>query len=403
MVLVIGLFSFDGPMYKDRDGTYCNTTITDQMFERYFSVVDELIVIIRTYTIQQSYSEAGLHKVNMNNCIVVELPNFNSLKGYIVDKPHFTAVINDYVQQADLIFARIPSVTSNIVVDAARRQNKKYLVEVGGCAWDSYWNHSLVGKFIAPIMYAKEKRAVKGASFATYVTSQWLQNRYPTNGISVAASNVYIDNYSDDVIANRLRKFNNLSKTFVLGTAAAVDVKYKGQGDVIKALSVLIHEGYDIRYETIGVGSFEYLSNIARKCNIEDRVAHKGLLVKKEVYEWLDRIDIYIQPSKQEGLPRALIEAMSRGVPSIGSDVAGIPELLPVETIFKKGNVDDLCRVLRAIIGMDMKKYVTLNYEESKKYNLEKLEKVRKHIFSLYFQQVVGGDGVSVESQESIE
>ena len=50
---MIGLFSFDGPMYRDCNGVYCNTTITSEMFSRYFHVVDKLIVVIRTLHLDQ--------------------------------------------------------------------------------------------------------------------------------------------------------------------------------------------------------------------------------------------------------------------------------------------------------------------------------------------------------------
>jgi len=52
----------------------------------------------------------------------------------------------------------------------------------------------------------------------------------------------------------------------------------------------------------------------------------------------LDDVDIYIQPSRQEGLPRALIEAMSRGCPAVGSTAGGIPELLSPECLHQPGD-----------------------------------------------------------------
>jgi glycosyltransferase involved in cell wall biosynthesis len=54
--------------------------------------------------------------------------------------------------------------------------------------------------------------------------------------------------------------------------------------------------------------------------------------------------------SDTEGLPRALIEALAAGLPSVGSRVGGVPELLPPEVLFAPGSVDDLVRVLRRVI-----------------------------------------------------
>jgi glycosyltransferase involved in cell wall biosynthesis len=386
----IGLFSFDGPMYKDCNGIYCNTTITDQMLERYFEVVDKLIVVIRTHNLNESYTEAGLHKVEMKNCEVLELPNFSSIKGYFLDRALYSKVIDAQVERADLIFARIPSVTSDIVIKSAIKKNKRYLVEVGGCAWDAYWNHGYLGKIIAPIMYFRERSSVKYASHATYVTDQWLQNRYPTNGSSAVASNVYLPEHVEEVIERRIDSIKKISKKskIVIGTAAAVDVRYKGQESIIKAMSIMVRKGYNLHYEMIGVGDFKYLSSVAKKYDVEDRVVHKGILVKKDVFKWLDNIDIYAQPSKQEGLPRALIEAMSRGLPSIGSNVAGIPELLSEEVVFTKGDVPGICNVLDTLIGGDLERYANLNYIKSKKFNLLSLQKVRSEFFFKYLKSL---------------
>lgn len=65
------------------------------------------------------------------------------------------------------------------------------------------------------------------------------------------------------------------------------------------------------------------------------------------VLNWLDEVDIYLQPSLKEGLPRALVEAMSRGCPAIGSRLAGIPELLADEDLIQPGNSSELRDVLK--------------------------------------------------------
>ena len=42
--MIKGIFCHDLPIYKDIDGNYCSTTLTDSLFLRYFNVVDELVV-----------------------------------------------------------------------------------------------------------------------------------------------------------------------------------------------------------------------------------------------------------------------------------------------------------------------------------------------------------------------
>src|SRR5690606_15570335 len=115
----------------------------------------------------------------------------------------------------------------------------------------------------------------------------------------------------------------------IIGTTAAIDVKHKGQQYVIEALGELKKNGYTkFEYHLVGGGDPAYLKSIAKRHNIEENIHFLGTLPHNKVFEWLDNIDIYVQPSRQEGLPRALIEAMSRGLPAFGANTAGIPELL---------------------------------------------------------------------------
>lgn len=91
----------------------------------------------------------------------------------------------------------------------------------------------------------------------------------------------------------------------------------KGIDTAIKSLSLI---NCSIELRVLGGGDTEKWRKLAEDEGVNDLVYFDGKLQSgAAVYEWLDNIDLYIQPSYQEGLPRALIEAMSRGCPSIGS------------------------------------------------------------------------------------
>ncbi|WP_194191049.1 glycosyltransferase [Clostridium chrysemydis] len=383
---MVGLFSFDGPMYRDINGVYCNTTITSEMFSRYFRVVDKLVVVIRTYHLDKTYEEAALKKVDLEGLEFVEIGNLNSLKGFFFEKKKYKKIILEQVGQADLIFARMPSTVSDITIKAARKTNKKYMVEVGGCAWDAFWNHSFLGKIIAPYMFLNEKKGVRNASFASYVTERWLQRRYPCDCQSIAASNVYLNLLRDSVLDKRLEKIRTKDKkdVFIIGTTAAVNVKYKGQEYVIKAIYELNKKGYNFEYELVGGGDTTYLKEIVDKLDLNDKVRFKGLLLHEDVFDWLDSIDIYAQPSKQEGLPRALIEALSRACPAIGSTTAGIPELLQEEVIFNNGNVKDICNILERLASANMMEYAKKNFKKAHEFELSHLDEKRNTLYDSY-------------------
>src|SRR5262249_44651863 len=56
----------------------------------------------------------------------------------------------------------------------------------------------------------------------------------------------------------------------------------------------------------------------------------------------LDASDLFVLPSWAEGMPKAMLEAMARGLPCIGSRVGGVPELLPELALVEPGDVAGL-------------------------------------------------------------
>lgn len=45
---------------------------------------------------------------------------------------------------------------------------------------------------------------------------------------------------------------------------------------------------------------------------------------------------MYVQPSHTEGLPRSVVEAMSRALPVLASNVGGLPEIVDCNWLFSK-------------------------------------------------------------------
>ena len=388
-MLVKGIFCHDLPIYKDKDGVYCSTTLTDDLFQRYFCVVDELYVATRVYKIESTYLEAHQEKITLPGVKIIEFPNLNKPQYMLTRIPEANKRLTDAISKVDLVFIR-GGVIAVLASRICRKTGKPYLAEAAGCAWDEYWNHSYIGKLIAPYMEYQSKKNILEARYVIYVTEKWLQNRYPTNGESTYASNVILQDIDDDSLLRRLEKISKrkIDDVWVLGTTAGVNNKAKGQQYVIEAISKL-DSSYNIRYELVGSGNTEYLQRIAKKYNVEDRVVFKGELSHQEVLDWLDTIDTYIQPSMQEGLPRALIEAMSRGCPAIGSTTAGIPELLTQETVFSRGNVESLIEVMKTVYASNWSDLARRNHVKSKEYQIDALNERRKNLYEKYRKYVI--------------
>lgn len=365
-------FEFDGSYYSS--GGF-NSTVWD----RYLGVFDKLTVVSRQEKVLNLQKKMDLsdHKDTEFICV----PELNTLS-YVKNIRKAKNIIREQVKRSDYIIARLPSTIGTLAVDIAISEHKPYLIEVVGCVWDSYWNHSFKGKALAPSSFLKMRKQVKEANYVIYVTSSFLQYRYPTRGKNTNVSNVLLDNQDDNILDTRIKKINSMQNDsrITIGTTAAIDVRYKGQEYIIRALANLKEKGItNFDYELVGAGEGLYLKKLAKKLNVENEVKFVGTLPHKDVFEWLKNIDIYAQPSKQEGLPRALIEAMSMGIPAFGAKTAGIPELINSKYIFKHElkSTDKISKILMSYNKNAMLDQAIENFKESEKYNVKILGKRR--------------------------
>ena len=275
-----------------------------------------------------------------------------------------------------------------------RKQNKPYIVEVVSCLWDAMWNYSFLGKLVALPMHLSLKHAVKKADFVFYVTEHFLQSKYPSDGICAGVSDVISFPSNENEKERRRKKILELknSPMIKIGTVAAVNVPYKGQRFVIGALKLLEDRGIkNIEYHMVGGGSTENLKKIAAKYGVLNRIVFRGPLLHDDVQKFLDEIDIYIQPSLQEGLPRAVVEAMSRGVPCIGTNVGGIPELIKSDYICdkrKKIETEIADKIMLMLKDNNMLAMSEYSYVISNKYTPERLDKKRTDFMNKFVKQI---------------
>src|SRR5690625_4766530 len=307
------LFCHDGPLRKDQEGNYYGIAHNDQMFKRYFSLANKIATVMRIGSISSNEDKTNLSKIEISPFKVYELPNLNTPKNIIISRAEAKKIMKNAVLESDYIVARVPSMSGFLAIDYAKKYNKPYITEIVTCPWDAYWNHSFKGKLVAPFMFLATRTRVKESSHVIYVTNEFLQSRYPTNGESVSCSNVILTEIDERVLKRRLKKIENMDRSskIIIGTTAAVNVRFKGQQYVIKALGELKKKGYtNFEYQLVGPGDQSYLKSVAKRYGVMEQVKFLGVIPHKKVFNWLDTIDIYVQPSKQEGLPRALIEAM---------------------------------------------------------------------------------------------
>lgn len=367
-------FFFDTVLLKNKNNNFYGMTLTYEFFKnRYLQNFQQMIISTRVKNMDEEKGDvSGYRQTDGENVEVKPINSYKAIPDAIINRKHIEKEIGEILQNVDKVIIRMPSVIGMFACKCAEKYKKPYLIEMVACPWDGYSNHThWEGKILAPIMWHLNRKYIKKAPKVLYVTDKYLQKRYPTKGEQIACSDVVLNEFDDDVLQERLKKIKNMDmkSTIKLATIASVELKYKGQEFVMKAMSRLNKEGKKFEYYLAGAGDNTRLKNIARKYKIEEQVHFLGSLPHNEVFRLIDDIDIYIQPSLQEGLPRALIEAMSRACPAIGSTTGGIPELLEPKYIFKKKKYKKLVRILNQIKKEDLEEQAKKNYNMSKKFD----------------------------------
>lgn len=372
------LFIHDGPMGIYNNQTY-GTSYKNSLVERYSFFGNKVSFLMRSVPLNET-DLSKYSKIDAPDFNFISIPNFKSLK-----TKHKTgeakAIIHKAVREHDIFVLRFPSAAAVIAFKEAKRLGKPVLVEFVACVYDALWNYDWRGKILAKYKFKQYQKLMQAATHTVYVTNKFLQSRYPSPGKSIGCSDVELQKVDDTILAVRLEHIETHKGSLKLATIAAIDVTYKAQADVIEAIAELKKKGIYFKYDIIGQGNPVVLQNLIDSLNLNDLVHIKGAVPHDQIFEVLKTTDIYMQPSLVEGLPRAVVEAMSVGCPVIGSNAGGIPELIAPGCTYPKGNIRALTNLLANVDQEFLSKQAKINFETAKDYQIGVLEKKRKDFY----------------------
>ena len=186
----------------------------------------------------------------------------------------------------------------------------------------------------------------------------------------------------DAVCRERKRAELGLKETDIMLLSVGELSKRKNHGVVIHALHEL--DNPDVKYFICGMGQLEgYLKKTMREVNLENQVNLLGYCT--DIAELMQAADIFVFPSRQEGLPVALMEAMASRLPCIVSRIRGNTDLI-LDSNCLAGSTDagEWKRMLENMI-MDMKKgkirYGEENIRQIKRYDISCVNRKMKQIY----------------------
>lgn len=364
-------------------------------WERYLGAFDRLIVFARAGRMPAGKSAGDMLVSHHPKVTFRLLPNLSSPRTRLRQSGAVRRQMAEAFARADAVLCRLPSEIGLVGAGLARDQGKVHAIEMAGCAWDAYWNYgSWTGKAYAPVMFQRCKRAVRGAPFVHYVTQAFLQGRFPPGpgATTVGISDVVLPEVDEAWLTARLDRLKTPPETLRLGLIGTLRGRFKGIQTVLEALA-LETAPKNVTFEVLGPGDAAPWQEQARVLGVADRVRFLGTLPSGQpVLDWLDSLDIYTQPSLKEGLPRALVEAMSRACPAIGARTAGIPELLSPEALIRPGDAAGFAQTLAQFAGNPavLARQAAQNFATARAFTTSKLDMERAAYFKAFAEAAQG-------------
>jgi glycosyltransferase involved in cell wall biosynthesis len=357
--------------------------LTYENFWRRYSDVFESIIVVGRLLRKEDSSAIPLEKGKIS---LFSLPGYIGPWQYLQHLAELKRKIHLLLTQESkaALILRLPGAVGGLIWEEICATNRPYSVEVVGDPYDVFAPGAVthpLRPFFRWWFPHRLKQQCTGASATAYVTESALQHRYPPlpSAFSTHYSSVYLPDSFFTLPPKSISKRKKSSYTLI--NVGTMGLLYKGQDVLIDAVAACVAKGSDLRLVLAGDGRYrQALEARANALGLNGRVHFPGQIPSGEgVQQKLNDADLFVLPSRQEGLPRALIEAMARGLPCIGSTVGGIPELLPHEDLVPPDDVkalrDKICEVL--VSPERMTRMSVLNREKAKEYREQSLRERR--------------------------
>lgn len=322
----------------------------EAMWTRYLEVFDSVTILGRLYPV----SNPRALPVEGPKVTFVPIPGYNGALDFLRKRAGIARLVAEHLPRDAAYILKPPSLISTLAYQQLRRTGHPYAVEVVGDPYDVF-APGAVRHPLRPFFRYWFPRQLRlqcaGADAALYVTREALQRRYPPGpqAYAIGCSDV---NVPPSAMVPAPRVFGAAPEVPRLVSVGNLAQLYKSPDVIIAALGQLRQEGLRLEMTFVGDGQYRaQLEQQAQQLGVGDSVHFAGQLpAGSAVIEQLDRADLFVLPSRQEGLPRAMVEAMARALPCVGSTVGGFPELLPAEDLVPPGDANALAAKLREVL-----------------------------------------------------
>jgi len=172
----------------------------------------------------------------------------------------------------------------------------------------------------------------------------------------------------------------NVNNFSIINVARITHYK-KGQDILINALKKCKDSGMKFICNLVGPLEYDkesvvYLKRLINELDLSDEIKFLGN--REDIPELLAQSDLFILPSRFEGLPVSLLEAMAAKLPIIASNITGSAELVKHENnglLFEKENHSDLSEKILFLYNNrdELKRFAQNGYEFVQGFEISKM------------------------------
>ncbi len=381
------------------DGSVWSRIGNDYSFwQRYLSEFDSVRVVARAQ--RDPLIDDKYKKVTGPGVEFWPVPYYLGPLQFALRKRQVARSVCGAMNKQDAVICRV---ASPIATELLRQiKGRPYGLEVVGDPYEAL-GPGAVRHPLRPVLRRLMRRNLREqcaqAAGVAYVTQRTLQHKYPCPALSVGVSDVahldftglpkvFTTSYSsltwkEDDFAKKSRQFQDCRSSRILFVGSLAQM-YKGPDVLLRAVARLRSSTV---VEVIMVGDGKHrpeLESLAATCGVAGQVKFLGELPSgRAVREQMDQSTLFVMPSRTEGLPRAMIEAMARALPCIGTRVGGIPELLDDDDLVVPNHVEGLAAKVEEVLSSPerLTEMSARNLERAEEYRPEVLERRRREFY----------------------
>lgn len=387
------LISCDDYIFRHRGRYYFKNREWADFYQRYLRVFDALRIVNRC--IDEEELKPGRIAADDPRIEIRPLPIFHGPAQYLTRYAATGRAMRGAVEGCDAALLRLPSTVAQRLSRQVLRKGIPYAVEVVFDACDGAETASNPAeKLLWRIIDRQMRRICAGADGVSCVTEHYLQRRY----FSVRPGH-FESHYStlalDRSFFSAPRKYPARRPMRI----AHVDMQLslhgrKGTDIILQALAELKRRGIVVEVRFAGDDwdhSTERIAAYARKLGIGGQVSFPGFLSRQQLNDFLDDSDLFVLPTKAEGLPRVIIEAMAKALPTVTTPASGNPELIPEHYLVGFSDVAALAERIEELTENPeaYERASAENFENSLQYEASILQERRDGFYRSLLQKTV--------------